>query len=217
MKSIIIFGKGPSLLKCTRDIVDSYDDIALCNYPVLNEFFYNLIENRTINYHFANCGTFDERYNDNINNLLQIQGIYNTNKTDAYIDFISNKDLFKDNLYQPMRDYFFNNFDLDPATGTMAIQYILNLNKYDKICLVGFDNFQKGSPWYYYNPDLYNPKLTYLLGNQITEKGIYNQVSAHSPEKTLQYYLNIIEKNKNIDYTFVTNLLLPNIDNLKVI
>ena len=30
MKSIIIFGKGPSLLKCTRDIVDSYDDIAIC-------------------------------------------------------------------------------------------------------------------------------------------------------------------------------------------
>ena len=188
MKSIIIFGKGPSLLKCTRDIVNNYDDIALCNYPVLNDFFYNLIENRTINYHFANCGTFDERYNDNINNLLQIQGIYNTNKTNAYIDYISNKDLFKDNLYQPMRDYFFNNFDLDPATGTMAILYILNLNKYDKICLVGFDNFQKGSPWYYYNPDLYNPKLKYLLGNQITQTGIYNQVSAHSPEKTLEYY-----------------------------
>ena len=99
----------------------------------------------------------------------------------------------------------------------MAIQYILNLNKYDKICLVGFDNFQKGSPWYYYKPDLYNPKLKYLLGNQITEKGIYNQVSAHSPEKTLQYYLNIIEKNKNIQNIFITNLLLPNIDNLKVI
>ena len=45
MKSIIIFGKGPSLLKYTRDIVDSYDDIALCNYPVLNDFFYNLIKN----------------------------------------------------------------------------------------------------------------------------------------------------------------------------
>lgn len=217
MKSIIILGKGPSLLKCTRDIVDNYDDIALCNYPVLNEFFYNLIENRIINYHFANCGTFDERYNDNINNLLQIQGIYNTNKLNAYIDYISNKNLFKDNLYQPMRDYFFNNFDLDPATGTMAIQYILNLNKYDKICLVGFDNFQKGSPWYYYNPDLYNPKLKYLLGNQITEKGIYNQISGHDPEKTLQYYLNIIQKNKNIHYTFITNLLLPNINNLKVI
>jgi hypothetical protein len=216
MKSIIIFGKGPSLLKCTRDIVDSYDDIAICNYPVLNDFFYNLIENRTIQYHVANCGTFDERYDDNINNLLQIQGIYNTNKSNTYIDYISNKSLFKDNLYDTMQDYFLSNFDLDPATGTKAIQYILNLNKYNKICLVGFDNFKKGESWYYYNPELYNPKLRYLLGNQITKEGIYNQISGHNPEKTLQYYLHIIQNNKNIEYTFITNLLLPNIDNLKV-
>ena len=106
MKSIIIFGKGPSLLKCTRDIVDSYDDIAICNYPVLNDFFYNLIKNRTINYHFANCGTFDERYNDNINNLLKVQGIYNTNKTNNNNKYILNKNLFKDNLYNTIRDYF---------------------------------------------------------------------------------------------------------------
>ena len=217
MKSIIIFGKGPSLLKCTKDIVDSYDDIALCNYPVLNDFFYNLIKNRTIQYHFANCGTFDERYNDDINNLLQIQSIYNTNKSNAYIDYISNKDLFKDTLYSHMREYFFNNFDLDPSAGTMAIQYILNLNKYDKICVVGFDNFKQGEQWYYYKPELYNPKLKYLLGKQITENGIYNQLSEHNPDKTLKYYLHIIENNKNIFFTFITNLLLPDIDNLKVI
>jgi len=217
MKSLIIFGKGPSLLKCTRDIVDNYDDIALCNYPVLNEFFYNLIENRIINYHFANCGTFDERYNDNINNLLQIQGIYNTNKSNTYINYISNKNLFKDNIYDYMKKYFLTNFDLDPSTGTMAIQYILNLNKYNKICLVGFDNFQIGKQSYYYSPELYNSKLKYLLGNQITHTGLYNQINGHDPDKTLQYYLNIIQKNKNIHYTFITNLLLPNINNLKTI
>ena len=49
MKSIIIFGKGPSLLRCTRKIVDEHDEIAICNYPVLNNFFYSLIKNRTIN------------------------------------------------------------------------------------------------------------------------------------------------------------------------
>ena len=85
MKSIVIFGKGPSVLRCNKEIVDQYDDIAIINYPVINDFFYGLIKDREIKYHFANCGTFDERYNDNINNLLQIQGIYNTNKTNAYI------------------------------------------------------------------------------------------------------------------------------------
>ena len=51
-KSIIIFAKGPSVLKCTRELVESHEDIAICNYPVLNDFFYNLIKDRKINFHF---------------------------------------------------------------------------------------------------------------------------------------------------------------------
>jgi hypothetical protein len=43
-KSIIIFGKGSSLLKCTRNFVDKYDDIAICNYPFLNDFFIILLK-----------------------------------------------------------------------------------------------------------------------------------------------------------------------------
>ena len=43
-KSIIIFGKGPSVSRCTRELVDQYDDIIICNYPVLNDFFNNLIK-----------------------------------------------------------------------------------------------------------------------------------------------------------------------------
>jgi len=79
MKSIIIFGKGPSVLKCTKDIVDQYDDIAICNYPILDDFFLNLILNREIKYHFANCSTFDARYTDEINDMLKIKHIFNTN------------------------------------------------------------------------------------------------------------------------------------------
>jgi hypothetical protein len=80
-KSIIIFGKGPSVLKCTRDIVDSYEDIAIVNYPVLNDFFYPLIKDRVINYHFCNCGSYDSRYTNIVNKKLKIEGIYNTNKS----------------------------------------------------------------------------------------------------------------------------------------
>ena len=42
--------------------------------------FISLIENRTIQYHFANCGIFDERYTNEVNKLYNIQKIYNTNK-----------------------------------------------------------------------------------------------------------------------------------------
>ena len=79
-KSIVIFGKGPSLLRCTKEFVNQYDDIAICGYPYMNDFFYSLIQNKPIQYHFANCGTFDDRYDDTMNERLHIQGIYNTNK-----------------------------------------------------------------------------------------------------------------------------------------
>lgn len=216
MKSIIIFGKGPSLLKCNKETVNQYDDIAICNFPVLNDFFYNLIENRIINYHFANCGTYDNRYNDDINKLLQIQSIYNINTTNYYIDYISNKDLFKENIYN-IRNYFWDKYDLDPSTGIIAIQFILNLKLYDKICLAGFDNFEKGTAFYYYNPDLYNPKIKYLLGNQITTNGIYNQISGHDPEKTKKYLDDIIINNNNIHFTFITTLSFIHQNNLTII
>ena len=72
-KSIIIFGKGSSVLKCKKEIVDEYDDIAIINYPVLNQFFLSLIKNRTVNYHFANCGNFDNRYVDKTNEKLNLE------------------------------------------------------------------------------------------------------------------------------------------------
>ena len=90
-KSIIIFGKGPSVLNCTKEIVDSYEDIAIINYPVLNDFFYPLIKDRTVNYHFCNFATFDKRYTDKINKNLKIQKLYNTHYSNQrhYLKFFS--------------------------------------------------------------------------------------------------------------------------------
>jgi len=78
-KSIVIFGKGKSLLRCSKELVDEYEDIAICNYPVLNNDFNKLIEGRVIKYHFAKCRTFDDRYTDKVNEKLGIQHIINTN------------------------------------------------------------------------------------------------------------------------------------------
>ena len=217
MKSIIIFGKGPSVLKCTKKIVDDYDDIAICNYPVLNDFFSNLIKNRTINYHFANCADFDHRYNDDINNLLKIQGIYNTHKNNLYINFLNNKKIFKNNINASNRSFFLENYDLDPSTGTMALNFIINLKKYDKICIVGFDNLEKGKQTYYYDVKDYNKSLLYLIGGNIKNNGIFNIISGHNPEKTKLYYEDVIKNNNNIKFTFITHLKLEEQNNLVII
>lgn len=209
-KSIVIFGKGKSLLRCSKELVDEYEDIAICNYPVLNNDFNKLINGRIIKYHFANCGTFDDRYTDYINEKLGIQHIINTNiaTTTNYKNYIKNKLLFSENIREYYEKYFKENYDgLDPSTGIMALQYILDLNKYDKIMLVGFDNFRKGEPMYYYNITKLNNKMKYLIGqNVITKDGELNIVSGHNPDKTEKYLYNIVEKYNNIQFKFISNM-----------
>ena len=108
MKSIVLFGKGPSVSKCTKEIIEKYDDIAIVNYPVLNDFFVNLISGKKIKYHFSNCATYDDRYTDQVNDMLNIENILNTNKrtSNDYVRYLKNKKLFKDNIREKYETYF---------------------------------------------------------------------------------------------------------------
>ena len=59
----------------------------------------NLIKSRTINYHFANCGTFDRRYTNKVNKKLNIQKIFNTNKgINHYKNYLKNNTLFQNEV-----------------------------------------------------------------------------------------------------------------------
>jgi len=202
MKSILLFGKGPSVLKCSREIVEKYDDIAIVNYPVLNDFFLNLILNREIKYHFANCGTYDERYTDEVNNKLKIESIINTNfyNQNNYIKFFKNKNLFKDSIREKYETYFKDNFDLNPNSGILGLQFLIDTGEYDNILLVGFDNYKIGEQTYYYPIENINTKLKYIIGDNkdIKNDGKYNQVSGHNPEKTEIYLSSLKNKYPNI-------------------
>ena len=125
MKSIIIFGKGPSVSKCSKEIVEKYDDVAIVNYPVLTNFFYKLISNREIEYHFANCSDFDKRYKDHINDMLKIKNIINTHVHNNYVHYLKNN-LIKCSIREKYETYFKNNFDLDPNSGIMALQFLID-------------------------------------------------------------------------------------------
>tara|TARA_B100000925_G_scaffold286547_1_gene264460 strand:- start:1899 stop:2531 length:633 start_codon:yes stop_codon:yes gene_type:complete len=208
MKSIIIFGKGPSVSKCTREIVEKYDDIAIINYPVLNTFFSSLISDKKIKYHFANLGTYDERYTDEVNNKLKIESIVNTNKKNSnnYKNYIKNKDLFKDSIREKYETYFKNNFDLDPNSGIMALQFLIDTGKYNNILLVGFDNYMIGEQTYYYPVVNFNSKIKYLIDkNIITKDGNFNIVSGHDPKKTEIYLSSLKNKYPNIKIERLVN------------
>lgn len=199
MKSIVLFGKGPSVSKCSKEIIEKYNDITIVNYPVLNDFFLNLISGKRIKYHFSNCATYDERYTDKINDMLKIENIINTNKTNQYVHYLKNKNLFKDSIREKYETYFKNNFDLDPNSGIIALQFLIDTGEYDNILLVGFDNYKIGEQTYYYPIENINTKIKYLIGlNTITKEGNFNIVSGHDPEKTEIYLSSLKNKYPNI-------------------
>ena len=217
-KSIIIFGKGPSVSRCTRELVDQYDDIIICNYPVLNDFFNNLIKGREILYHFANCSTFDKRYTNEVNNNLKIKNIINTNKPpNLYANFLRNTILIRGSIRESMVNKF-KPFDLDPNTGTMTIQYVLDSKQYNKIALIGFDNFKMGEQTYYFKPNDYNDKMKiYTRDGTITSDGRFNIISGHDPDKTKLYYKYVFKNNPHINFELITNMTFEeNYSNVKI-
>ena len=53
-KSIAIIGKGPSILRSKKEIIDYFDDVAICNHPVFKNYE-KYISNRA-HLDFSNCG-----------------------------------------------------------------------------------------------------------------------------------------------------------------
>tara|TARA_A100001035_G_C27782710_1_gene502630 strand:- start:822 stop:1490 length:669 start_codon:yes stop_codon:yes gene_type:complete len=209
--SIILFGKGPSLSRCSRDIVDKHNDIGICNYPVLNNMFISLIENRTIQYHFANCGTFDERYTNEVNKLYNIQKIYNTNKPpNNYKNFLKNFILFSDeNIYELYYNKINNTYGFLPSTGIMMLKYIIDTKKYNHITLVGYDLFEKNKDTYYYDVDKYNKKIMYLIEGKdkiISKDGKFLIHSGHDFNKTKEYMEYLFKSNPHIRFDLITNV-----------
>lgn len=216
MSSIIIMGKGPSLLRCTKDFVDKYDDIAICGCPPLVYDFLKLVRNRKIKYHFCNCGdphlkkNGELLYDDRINNHFNIEEIYDIGAgKDNYIRRLNNKSIYKENLKKKYLNEFITNHGFNehgPSCGIYSLHHILNTKKYNKISLVGFDNFQQGKQRYFFPVKDYNPSLLYLIGRDITHDNINIIKSLHDSTKTKEYMIKQFNEKKNIDFKLYSNI-----------
>ena len=92
----------------------------------------------------------------------------------------------------------FKKYNLDPSSGTMSLQYILNKKQYNKISLVGFDNFEIGQQAYYVKPHEYSDEAKRIVGLKlITETGIIN-FQAVIIHKTYKYYNDVFKNNSSI-------------------
>ena len=229
-KSIVLIGKGPSLLRCNREFIDKYDDIAIIGYPPLTQDLLKLIENKKIKYHFCNCGdpylinnNTQALYNDEINKDLQIEEIYDYGGgKNNYQTYLKNKDVFfKENIKNKYLQEFKNKYNFDkwgPSGGIYALHHILKQNKYDKIGLIGFDNFQEGKKRYYFDIEYYQQSLRYLIrpNGPITPDNITNHKALHDQEITVKYLDTMFNKNEINFELYSTILFEKKYNNVKI-
>jgi len=184
-KSIVIIGKGPSVQRCTKEFIDSFNEVAICNRPLFDGYEH-LISNRA-HYDFITNDIHQRKYTEEFKEKL---GIIET-------------------IYTGDESILRKNFEfkeLDPSTGTLALQYFIDSGDYSHIALVGFDLFEVDKKVYYFNLKEVIKPLIYLFENGTYDKDLkILKASGHSTPLTYEYMCHTFKKNRDIKFTLITN------------
>jgi len=188
MKSVVIIGKGHSVLKSTKEFVDSFDDVVICNFPPIVGYEKHIGTRAT--HHFLNAHD-PNPYPKHIINSLGLREMYNT----SWSPTVGHPSIFPDHNVYYDSDYgknilstFTDEYGFSPSTGIFAFDFFVKNPEYDTVGLVGFDNFKVNEKAYYYSVDEVQPSLRYLYtgGGKTPYNlgGIRIQESTHDAKKS---------------------------------
>tara|TARA_R110000772_G_scaffold17946_1_gene49810 strand:- start:52906 stop:53556 length:651 start_codon:yes stop_codon:yes gene_type:complete len=213
MNSIIIIGKGSSVGRCTKEFVDSHDEVAIINHIVYGGYEH-LISNHA-DYIFCNRSGF--RYNESMVQSLGLKEAIFTGKDNQRFD----KNISPVKFIYPkpnLGNHIIEEFDVDPSSGMQGVYYLINQKKYNKISLVGFDFYEVGSTPYYFKPEEAPSDVKYLWGGKWRGNKI-NIPSGHDTDKSIEMLLGLMGDNKDIEFEMITNnsiLKETQLENLKI-
>mgnify|MGYP004449193957 CR=1 FL=1 len=194
-KSVVILGKGPSVLRCTKDFIDSFDEVAGCGRPVFNG--YEQYISSRLDYHFTNKTATP--YSDSEKDWL---GIKETILCHAESDIKTN----------------FKYKELDPSAGILAFDFFLKKPEYTKIALVGFDLFQQGKKMYYFDNEEFDPAVSWLWHDgTYDQEGNLTKKSLHDIDDTYEYLNDMFDSNKDKQFYIFSSYPFTKRDNLEVL
>lgn len=194
-KSVAILGKGPSVSRCTKEFIDSFDEVAACGRPVFLGYEH-LIGNKA-KYDFANRTATP--YSEDEKNRLGIEYI---------IDTGSNTKIRDD----------FNHKNLDPSTGVLVFDYFLKREEYTKISLIGFDLFQTMEKMYYFKNEEFDPALQWLWNDgTYDQEGRLTIVSGHKTEETFNYFNDMFDLYSNKKFYIISSYSFEEKENVVVL
>tara|TARA_R110001592_G_scaffold340574_6_gene628816 strand:- start:591 stop:1283 length:693 start_codon:yes stop_codon:yes gene_type:complete len=209
MKSAVIIGKGPSILKTTPDYINRFDDVIICNKPIWDGYDKHIPKKARIQ--FTNNST--DRFTEDEIKELGLQEVISTalpgeqlNVPEYYYRLV--KMMYPHFESGPNQSILYRTISgntFSPSTGVIAFSYAVECADYNKISMVGFDLLNKGDRMYYFEPEDLQSNLHYLFnkGTILKEGFLYNQENGHD-HHALEYIKDLIRENTSIDFEFTT-------------
>ena len=220
-KSIVIIGKGPSLYRCTKEFIDSFDHVAIINRPIY-EGYEHLISNHA-DFEFINDMTphYSEEWKNKLNLKLTLNQIGSGFK-EYYKQWIHGKygfDISID-LYPDSGPSIFEHF-VRNKEDKWSLEPLL-MEEYDKIGLVGFDLKEVGKMGYYFTKKEafeYCSFLKHLFENgTYDENGIFRMDTSGNPQRqvncTAEYMNDTFKKYKDKEFHVISDYNFEKLDNL---
>jgi hypothetical protein len=196
-KSIIIVGKGPSVLKSTREFINSFDEVAICNFPPIDGYEEYLGEKA--DYHFFNAHD-PNPYRREVLDNLGLKKIFNTHHVPhegICSSFPNHKFKYYPNYGEETTKTILEKYGFHPSTGTQAFYYFVKEPDYTTISLLGFDFFKVGKQGYYYPPSEVQSSLRYLYSNSdqtpFDQNGKRVKENLHNSEKSEKFVSDMIK------------------------
>lgn len=196
-KSVVIIGKGPSVLNSTKELIDSFDDVAICNFPPIKG--YSRYIGTRASHHFLNAHD-PNPYEKHILNDLGLKYMFNTH----YAPHPGYPATFPDHDVEYYPDYgpkmvpkFKKAHGFDPSTGIQAFDYFVKKEEYEIIALVGFDFFKVGEKGYYYDVRETQRSHLYLYSNTgntpFNLDGVRVKENPHDSEKSEKFVKDMVK------------------------
>lgn len=200
-KSIAIIGKGPSVKRCKRDFIESFDEVAICGRPVFDGYEEYIGERA--DWDFANHTAIN--YPHDLQEKLGFP---------EFISVGSHDDPPRKDFNSDWKEKFAPG---GPSTGTAVFDWFIRKPEYTKIALIGFDLFPINRNTYYFKRDEWNPNLEYCFHNGTFDKeGKLLIESGHKTELTYEYMCSMFDIHKDKKFYIITDYPFEEKDNLTI-
>jgi len=210
MESVILLGKGPSILKLEAEYVEGFDQIAIVNRHIWEGYSQHIPPKADMQYRNNSTENFSESefIEMGIKEVISTAGPnvelprrahYNIAEV-RYPEWPVNQN--RDSIVLSFDDKTFN-----ASSGVVAFYDLVNCKKFNKISVAGIDLMENGQRAYYFEPEEAPANMQYLFEWGIYDRNgfIRKKESGHSESDSREFMFYTMQKNTHIQFEIATN------------